>query len=157
MKIQISPEKKIDDAMVIWPYKKNDVDLVLDPRPPYGLKFKKGSIKTIYAFGILGITKEKEIIETLKSFIEILEPKGELYIIEQDLDYILRSMLGGDLSVEEFNKHYRKETYLNQDEIVKYLEKVGFPVDKQVWWQESNKFIKKSSEIIISAVKNNNQ
>ena len=105
----------------------------------------------------MGITKEKEIIETLKSFIEILEPKGELYIIEQDLDYILRSMLGGDLSVEEFNKHYRKETYLNQDEIVKYLEKVGFPVDKQVWWQESNKFIKKSSEIIISAVKNNNQ
>ena len=42
MKIQISPEKKIDDALVIWHEQTPDVDIVVDARPPYGLKMKPG-------------------------------------------------------------------------------------------------------------------
>lgn len=156
MKIQISKEKKVDDAMVVWHEQSPDVDLVLDFRSSYK-NFKPGSVKVIYSFGLLGETEPDKIIDTLKSLIKILEVGGELYIIEQDFDYILRALLGGDLSIKEFNESYRKNTYLNQDEIVNLLENVGFPNKEQRWWQESTKFTKKNSEIIISAVKNNQQ
>ena len=115
MKLQISPIKKMEDAMVIWPEETPDVDLVLDPRQ--GIGFKKNSIQVIYAFGILGITPQENIPKMLENFVKILKDKGELYIIEQDMDYILRSILGGDLSLSDFNKSYRKITYLNQGEI----------------------------------------
>ncbi len=156
-KIQISPEKKIDDALVIWHEQTPDVDIVVDARPPYGLKMKPGSVKVLYVFGLLGITKADQIVKMLKSFVDLLEKDGELYIIEQDFDYILRSLLGGDLSLQEFNKDYLRTTYLNQDEIVHLLEKVGFPAKDQVWWQSSPKFTKKNSEVIIMAKKNNLQ
>jgi len=155
MKIEISPEKKVEGAMTIWHAQTPDVDLVMDAR--WGLKFKPGSIKVIYAFGLLGITSPNEVITVLKSLVDSLEVGGELYIIEQDFDYILRAVLGGDLTLEEFNKDHRRQTYLNQDEIVKVLEKVGFPVKEQVWWQESPIFAKKNSELIIMGKKNNNQ
>lgn len=157
MKIQISPTKKVNDAMVVWHEQLPEVDLTIDPRPPYGLKFKPGTIKVIYVFGLLGITAKDRIVDLLKSLVKLLEIGGELYIIEQDFDYILRSMLGGDLTISEFNDDYRRVTYLNQDEIVKYLEMVGFPSKEQVWWQESAKFVKKNSEIIISTIKTKNQ
>lgn len=155
MKIEISPEKKVEGAMTIWHEQTPDVDLVIDAR--WGLKFKPGSIKVIYAFGLLGITPPDKVISVLKGLVDNLEVGGELYIIEQDFDYILRAVLGGDLTLGEFNKDYRRETYLNQDEIVKLLEKVGFPVKEQVWWQESPIFAKKNSELIIMGKKNNNQ
>jgi len=157
LKIQISPIKKVEDAMVIWPFQTPDVDLVLDPRPPYGLKMKPGSVRAIYAFGILGITEYDRIPEMLRNFVSALKVGGELYIIEQDFDYILRSLLGGDLSVREFNKDYSRTTYLNQEEIVKILEQAGFPDKEQRLWHEGVKFEKKNSEIIISATKTNKQ
>lgn len=155
LKIQISPEKKVEDAMVIWHEQLPDVDLVVDAR--YGLKFKPGSVKVIYVFGLLGITPADKILGIIKNLVDMLEVGGELYIIEQDFDYICRAFLGGDLSVKELNADYNRITFLNQEEIVNYLEKAGFPVKEQVWWQESTKFTKKNSEIIISAIKNKNQ
>jgi len=157
LKIQISPTKKVDGAMVVWHEKNDDVDLVMDARPPYGLKFKPGSVKVIYAFGLLGITRQEKIPELLKNLVEILEVGGELYIIEQDFDYILRAVLGGDLPLREFNKDYSQITHINQEEIVNFLERAGFPVKEQVWWQDSPIFHKKNSEIIIMAKKNNLQ
>lgn len=155
MKIQISPEKKVEDAMVIWHEQLPDVDLAIDAR--YGLKFKPGSVKVIYSFGLLGITPLDKISEVIKGLVKLLEVGGELYIIEQDFDYICRAFLGGDLTVRELNQDYHRQTFLNQDEIVGYLESAGFPVKEQVWWQDSPKFIKKNSEVIISGVKNKNQ
>jgi hypothetical protein len=157
LKIQISPRKMVDDALVIWPEQTPDVDLVLDPRPPHGLKMKPGSVKVIYAFGILGLTQFNKIPEMLKSFVSALQVGGELYIIEQDFDYMLRALLGGDLTIREFNDEYHRVSYLNQEEIVVLLEKAGFPDKDQRWWHEGVKFEKKNSEIIISATKNNKQ
>lgn len=157
MKIQISPIKKVDDAMVIWHEETPDVDLTLDIRPPYKLGFKKNSVKVIYVFGLLGITPLKDISALLKNLTDILEVGGEIYLIEQDMDYILRAMLAGDLSIDEFNREYTKKTYFNQDLLVKILEKAGFPDKEQVWWQENQKFEKKGSEIIIMGKKNNKQ
>lgn len=155
LKIQISPEKKVEDAMVVWHEQLPDVDLVIDSR--YGLHFKPGSIKVIYIFNLLGITPLEKIPTLLKNLVNLLEIGGELYIIEQDFDYICRAFLGGDLSVRELNQDYNRTTFLNQEEIVSFLERAGFPVKEQVWWQESPSFIKKNSEIIISGVKNKNQ
>lgn len=156
MKIQISKDKKVEDAMVVWHEQSPDVDLILDFRGSYR-HFRPGSIKVIYSFGLLGITPMIKIPDILKSLVELLEVGGELYIIEQDFDYICRAFLGGDLSVRELNEDYNRTTFLNQDEIVHFMEKAGFPIEKQVWWQESTKFTKKNSEIIISAIKNKNQ
>jgi predicted SAM-dependent methyltransferase len=155
MKIQITPEKKIKDVFSVWHEETSDTDLIVDTR--YLQCFKSGSLKTIYAFGLLGITEPDRIVYVLKNLVKSLKVGGELYIIEQDFDYIIRSLLGGDLTLEEFNKEHRKKTYLNQDLIVEYLEKAGFPVKEQKWWKEGVQFNKKNSEIIISGIKNNNQ
>ena len=92
MKIQISPTKRIADALVVWPKAGPEVDLVIDPRPEFAeLSFRAGTLKTIYAFGILGITEPKNILPLLIKMNKALEPGGEIYIIENDFDYICRS------------------------------------------------------------------
>ena len=157
MKIQITPEKKVDDALVVWHEETKDTDIVADIRSSYGLKFKPNSVSVIYEFGLIGSITPDRVIDVLKPLVRALKPGGEFYIIEQDFDYILRALIGGDLSLEEFNKNYRKTTYVNQDEIIRILEELGFPAKEQVWWQEGMKFKKKNSEIIIMGKKNNNQ
>ncbi len=156
MRIQISPNKRIADAFAIWPEAGPEVDLVLDPRPPYGLlKFRANTIKVIYAFGILGITKSKSVNALLQEFYKILMPDGELYIIEHDFDYICRAYLGGDLPLSEFNQDFRRTTYFNRDELVRLLEMVGFPEKNQRQWHGGTQFQQQHYEIIISGKKPN--
>lgn len=153
MKIQISSNKRIADALVLWPEAGPEVDLVLDPRPPFGLKFRAGTVKIIYAFGILGITQPKDVISLLSEFFKALKADGELYIIEHDFDYICRAYLGGDIPISEFNQDFKRKTYFNRDELVRILEKVGFPEKNQRQWQGATKFQQQHYEIIISGKK----
>ena len=151
MKIQISPTKKIDDALVVWYEKTPDVDIVIDPRQ--GLNMRESSVKVIYVFNLLGNSEPDQIFPIVQNLFNILEPEGEVYIIETDFDYINRSYLGGDLTLAELNQDFRKRTYLNIAEIVKVLDKVGFPEKEQRSWSNMLQFKKEHYEIIISGKK----
>lgn len=154
MKIQISEKKRIADTLVVWPEPNEDVDLAVDPRDYRGLPFKKGSLSVIYAFSILGITKQTGVKKLLKSMFECLKKEGQLYIIEHDFEYINRALMGGDLSIDEFNKTLTRKTYFDQNLLIELLEETGFPRKEQrIWYNEGIKFEKKHYELIISGIK----
>lgn len=154
MKIQITPERKLDDALMIWHEGVNDVDLVLDPRPPYGLKFRPESIESIYAFNIISKTPTKNIKEMISGWYSILKPGGILYVIETDFEYIARAIVGGDLSIEEYNKDFISKTCLSQDLLVGFLHSGGFDEkDQKRWVPDGLKFSVKHYEMIISGIK----
>ena len=74
----------VKDAVVMWPYKTPDVDLILDPRVGFD---GKETVKVMYVFNLLGITKPEDMLNMLKSFYDVLAPDGQLYIIEHDFEY----------------------------------------------------------------------
>jgi len=149
-KIQISPKRIIEDAVVIWHEKKDDVDIVIDPRL---LDLKDNSVKVLYVFNFLGLTKQQDIPIVLKSFYKALAPDGQLYIIEHDFEYISRAFVGGDLPIEEFNEDFIRTSYLTKDSTVKYLELTGFLKGDMRIWLDGSKFPKAHHEFIISGVK----
>lgn len=140
----------VKDAVVMWPYKTPDVDLILDPRVGFD---GKETVKVMYVFNLLGITKPEDMLNMLKSFYDVLAPDGQLYIIEHDFEYISRAFTGGDLSVEEFNEDFIRTTYLTKDSTIKYLEQAGFSRTDMRVWLDGAKFPKQHYEFIISGVK----
>jgi len=154
MRIEISPKRRLEDTLVIWPEAGPDVDIVLDPSTD-GLKFRDGSIQVIYAFNILGLTEPDMVFNLVHNLYKLLEPKGELYIIENDFDYINRAYLGGDLSITELNTNFRRKTYLNQEEIIRIMKLAGFVNEKDMRiWFTGLKFERQHFEMVLSAVKN---
>lgn len=149
-KIQISPIKKVEGAVVIWPESAPDVDIVQDLRY---MKIKPNSVKAIYSFDSLGFSDPKDVLKILKNYFDMLEPNGELYIIENDHDYIARAYLGGDLPLSEMNLDFHRSTYFNSNEISRLLEKVGVPEKDQRVWNEGIKFRKEHYQLIISGKK----
>jgi len=154
MKIQITPIRKIDDAMMVWHEGVNDVDLVMDPRPPYGLKFRPGTIKDIYAFDILSQTKPAQLQEMINGWYNLLAPGGTLYVVENDFEYIARALVGGELSIEEFNQDFIQKSYLTRELIVNILQSAGFPEGSQrLWSHDGIKFKVAMHQLIISGTK----
>jgi hypothetical protein len=149
-KIQISPVKKVEDAIVIWPEATPDVDIVQDL---IDIKIKPNSVKAIYSFDSLGFSDPKDVLKVLNNYFDMLEPNGELYIIENDHDYIARAFLGGDLPIEEMNLSFNRSTYLNSNEVSRLLEKVGIPEKNQRVWNQGMKFKKEHYQLIISGKK----
>lgn len=152
MIIQISPTKKIEDALVVWHEPNKQVDLCVDLRKD--LHFKPNSLSVIYAFGILGNTKPKDVPHAIKNLYNTLKPGGQLYITENDFEYLNRAIIGGDLSIKEFNFDFLRESYFDQHLLIEMLEKAGFPKKEQrIWYNEGIKFTKEHFELIISGVK----
>ena len=149
-KIQISPIKKVEDAVVIWPESAPDVDIVQDLRY---MKIKPNSVKAIYSFDALGFLDPKDVSKVSKNYFEMLEPNGELYIIENDHDYITRAYLGGDLPLSDMNLDFNRSTYFNSTEISRLLVRIGIPEKDQKVWSEGIKFRKEHYQLIISGKK----
>ena len=154
-KIQIAPTRLIEDAVVIWPHEGQEVDLVADPRAYGGLKLRSGSVKVIYSVGLLGKTDFNKIDDVLKDLVKTLAIDGQLYIIENDFEYFNRAVLGGDLSLEQFNSEFIQQSYLSQNIIIDKLERLGFKNENMKIWFEfpGMKFKRKDYQFIISAIK----
>lgn len=152
MKIQISPTKKIKDALSIWHKAGPEVDLVIDPRKD-GLPFRENTIQVIYALNILGLSKHKNIPAILNNFYKLLKHDGELYIVEQDFDYINRAYISGDLPIREFNERSRKQSYINGEELARLLKLAGFSDKNMRFWYGGLKFKKEDFELVMSAKK----
>lgn len=157
LKIQISPERRIADMLTLWPDAGPEVDIVMDPRAPYGLRLRPGSVKVLYAFGILGRTDPDRVQETVNSFFKALAPQGELYIIEPSFDYITRSAVGGDIGPEEFAKQFSRKSYFTLQNLAEILRLGGTPVEKQIIWNDAAhlKFNRHHYEVIVTGRKIN--
>ena len=155
IKIQISPTRRIEDLINIWHTAGEGIDLVMDPR--YGLKFRPGSVKVIYAFDIIGNTEPAKVEEMLRSFYQALQPNGELYIVETDFDYVTRAAVGGDISPEDFSRDFSRKTYVTLQYLAKMLNKIGMPQEKQVVWYQTEglKFTKHHYEAVVLGRKGN--
>lgn len=151
--IQFSPKKMIEDATIIWPWMTEDVQMVMDPRSPLSFILAPNQIKAIYCFNLLGITDEKNILPMIKNFYNILANNGELYIVEPNLDYIARALVGGDIKISDFNRDFTRQCYFNQDYISNILRDAGFPEDKHVVWLDPKVLPFQHFEIAISAKK----
>lgn len=153
MKIQIAPTRRIKDMFTVWHKPGPEVDLVIDPRNPYGINFRPGFVEVIYDFGLLGLTEEAKIEPTLKQWATTLKVGGELYLIENDFEYLARAIVGGDLKIEEFNQDFRATTYMTPEKMSRYLEAAGFAIPEQREWYEPPTFTKQHYEKILSGTK----
>lgn len=156
IKIQISQTRRVPETLTMWPTPGPEVDFVMDPRAPFGLKLRPQSVKALYCFGILGETAPDRVSDTIKSFYEALQPGGEFYLIEPDFDYITRAAVGGDMGAKEFSRDFTRKSYFTLQYISELLNKVGFAQEKQVIWYHTNglKFDKHHYEVIVSGKKN---
>lgn len=140
MKLQIAPERRIAEMFTLWPKAGAEVDLAIDPRDPYGLKFREGFVEVIYDFGLLSLTEPKKVVPTLKQWISTLKPGGELYLIEPDLEYLSRAIVGGDLKVEEFNDQFIATNYFSPESLSSALAAAGYEAGLQKEWYNPTLF-----------------
>lgn len=149
MKIQISNQKKIADALTIWDTPGNGIDIVTPLYDKIGVG--SGIVKAAYIFNLFGkLSPDKHSIFAAE-LKRIMAENGELYIIENDFDYISRSFIGGDLKIEEFNNQFIQRSYLNQTLITEMLAEAGFKPDSMKVWFDATNFDRKLYEIVISA------
>jgi hypothetical protein len=155
MKLQISPTKRILDSadyITVW-NRHGDNDVVID-FVRNGLQFKPGTAKVIYAFGVFSQFNNSERAKVIaQEYFDILEPGGQLYIIEPDFEYFCRAIIGGDMKITEFNDYFTANSYWAKDNIAKLLLNSGFPDKDQRVWFNNLCFNKEHYEIVISALK----
>lgn len=152
MKIELTPNKIVKDAVTIWNQHSPEVDIVMDLK---NLTFKENSIDTIYSFHVLDHLFLEEISATLNNWIKCLKPGGELFLIVDDFEYLSRAFVGGDINIEQFNVNFCHSAQLDRDLMTKLLMQTGFKDGRMVIWFENipGVYNKKHFELIISAKK----
>jgi predicted SAM-dependent methyltransferase len=152
MKIQISPTRIVPDALVIWNEHGPEVDVVMDVK---NLTFKEDSIEEIYAFHVLERLFESEIPVAIESWKKCLAPGKEVFIISDDFEFVARSFVGGEMSIDKLNTRFSYPTRLTRENIVRYLRETGFSEhDMRFWFVDvPDRFPKKDFELVVSSKK----
>lgn len=152
MKIQLSPRRIIKDVMTVWYEPGPEVDVVMDLK---NLTFADNSIDAIYSFHVLGSCFDKEINQALFNWRKLLKLGSELYVVVDDIDFLARSLVGGDINVDMFNANHSRPSYFTRDSIIKSLNSVGFLSDNvRLWYVDvPDLFMKQPFELVISAKK----
>lgn len=152
MKIELTPNKIVKNAMTIWNQPGPEVDLVADLK---NLTFKENSVETIYAFHVLDRLFLEEIPAVLNNWSKCLKPGGNLFLIIDDFEYVCRAFVGGDISIEQFNVNFCHSAQLDRYLLIKLLLQGGFKEGQLVIWFDNipDAFTKKQFELVISAKK----
>lgn len=152
MKIQISSERIIKDALTVWDQHGPNVDVVMDPK---NLSFRPGSVKEIFALHVLDHLFPEEAMQALKNWHQCLEPGGSLYVLVDDFEYLARAFVGGDFTIELFNQMHNHPMQFTKEYLVEVLKRTGIHENNQTIWYESipDLLPKKHYEILIVAKK----
>lgn len=152
-KIQLSPIRILPDVITVWNKPGPEVDLVMDL---HNLTFREGTIEEMYVFHVLEHLFTEEIPTALENWYKCLRATGELNIVANDYEFITRSFVGGDISIEDINKNFSSPTQLTKEYLIEFVAASGFKDEMmRVWYTDMpDKFKKEEHELIISATKN---
>ena len=152
MIIQLSPIRIMKDALTVWQEPGPEVDIMMDVK---NLTFRPDSLDVIYSFHVLDHLFENEAQAALNNWRNCLKPKGELYLVVDDFEFVTRGYVGGDFSLKEFNRKFSHPSNYNKDILVEYLARAGFKEDlMRIWFVDvPNLFKKEEYELVVSAQK----
>lgn len=124
MIIQLSPYRIIKGAVTVWNQPGPDVDVVMDLK---NLTFREESIVAIYSFHVLDHLFEEEIAAAMKNWTKCLKKGGELFVIVDNFEYLCRALVGGDMTIEDFNKNFTHPTNITTENLFRYFMEAGYP------------------------------
>lgn len=131
MKIQLSEQRIIPDALTVWSHAGPEVDLVMDLK---NLTFRPGSIEMLYVFHVLDHVFPEECKEALANWYTVLSPGGVVHTLQDDFEYVARAFIGGDINPEIFNELHNHPTQCTKEYIVPFFHQAGFKEsDVSVW------------------------
>jgi len=131
IEIQLSNRRIVPDVMTIWHEAGDEVDLVMDLRKP---SFRPGSVGKMYAFHVLEHFFPDEVLPAMRHWRDLLSESGKLFVVNDDLDFLARSLVGADLTVEQFNRQFTHPTYFTKDSTINLVREAGFDLDRTVFW-----------------------
>jgi predicted SAM-dependent methyltransferase len=135
MKLQLSPNRIIKDALTIWHEAGPEVDIVMDVA---NVSFREGSVTEMYVFHVVDHLFEPEALKAMASWFKCLSPEGKVHILNDDFEYIARAFVGGDISIEMFNDLHNHPLQCTRDNISALLAKAGFRADNVNIWLSGN-------------------
>lgn len=157
MKIELSPRKIIPGAFTVW-NQPGEADAVMELK---NLTFRENSVDEIVSFHVLDHLFEEEIKTAMLNWRKCLKVGGKIFIIVDNYEYIARSLVGGDISIEELNANFAHPTNITQDNLLRYFTEAGFPEGSVTTWFESIKdgtgnvvIPKQHFELLYSSTKN---
>ena len=152
MKIQLSPNRIVKDALVVWHEHGPEVDVVMDLKK---LTFKENSIEEIYVFHVLEYLFTSEIPDAITNWRSVLQPGKDMYVVIDDFEFIARAFLGGELNLDILNDKFSYPTKISRDNILHFLKQGGYSEhETKVWYVDvPNLFSKKDHELVLSAKK----
>ena len=151
-KIQLSATRVLPEVTTVWIEHGPEVDLVM--KLPQ-LTFAPDSLETIYAFHVLDHLFPEEAGIALKNWYGCLQPKGELIIVVDDFEYVTRSFISGDISIDEVNERHNHPMQFTPDNLIGLLKTAGWSLDNVVIWYQDfpNVWKKEKTELIFQAKK----
>jgi len=150
MRLQFSNKRIIPDAVTVWFEPGPQVDLVMDIKKP---TFADGTIERLYVFHALDRLAPSEAAAAVAAWRKMLVPKAKTFIVTNDLEFLARSLIGGDLSIGHFNDLFIGSSYFTRDLIVELVHGAGFANETMTLWYAdvTGEFPKAQFELVISA------
>jgi predicted SAM-dependent methyltransferase len=152
MKIQLSPIRIVKDVMTVWNEPGPEVDVVMDLKK---LTFKEGSLDGIFTFHVLDHLFESEVVEALTNWKKLLKKDCDLFVVVDDLEYIARAFVGGDIDTDVFNQLHAHPMNFRGDNLIKYFTEAGFKEDlARIWYADvPDLFPRKHYELVMAVKK----
>lgn len=149
MKLQFSKTRIVPDALTVWFEHAPGVDMVMDLRKP---GFAPGTVERLYAFHVLERLLPNEIVPVLAAWKALLVPGATMFLVNDDFEFLCRSVVGGDLGIRQFNDGFVRSTYFTKDNLTEDLQAVGFHLDDIALWfaDVPGEFGKQEFEIVMS-------
>lgn len=139
--------------MTVWSSPGPEVDVVMDLR---NLTFRAGSVDELFVFHVCESLFEEDVVRAIVNWHKLLSPGGKLHVINDDFEYVARGFIGGDFSIDLFNRQHNHPFQCTQDGVVRLLRLGGFNPDKiNMWLNGAPEGVNKAHyEFILTAIKN---
>lgn len=151
-KIQLSPTRIIKDAITVWQEAGPEVDIVMDLK---NLTFAADSLEIIYAFHVFDHFYFEEAQKAATNWFKCLKPRGVLFSVVDNFEFLARSFVGGDLTIEQVNKDFVHPSQYTIDNSIILLRSAGFSeaAIRQWFGGVPSLFTAQNHELVMSADK----